>query len=407
VCLAGAGARPARAQTPAPEQTASPHEGMDMNGGWQFMHDGVLFGVVNHQGSPRGGTEVRAPNWFMGMFTRSVGSSQLTFNTMFSLDPLTAGASGYGEIFQVGEALHGKPLIDRQHPHDLIMQLAAIWRVPVTSTTGFTLAGGPAGEPALGPVAFMHRASAAEYPFATLSHHTFDSTHIAYGVVTAAFDHGPFVVEASVFNGREPDERRWDFDFGALDSVSTRIWYRPTEEWEFQASTGHLVHPEELEPGNVQRTTASASWLRREDTDFSAITIGYGVNAVDSGTRQALFAEATRHAGEHSLFLRTEVLQVETDLLLADAIPAAPDAARTDTLGALTIGGVRDVLRQRGFEGGLGAALTIYAVPDALRPAYGRRPVSFQLFFRLRPPAGSAGRMWNMRMAQPMVGHTM
>jgi hypothetical protein len=68
--------------------------------------------------------------------------------------------------------------------------------------------------PPLGPVAFMHRASADENPTAPLSHHNFDSTHIAFGVVTAAVDHGPWVLEGSVFNGREPDENRWDVGMG-------------------------------------------------------------------------------------------------------------------------------------------------------------------------------------------------
>jgi hypothetical protein len=381
--------------------------GAQEQSGWQFMHDGAVFGVFNHQGGPRGTDEFRVPNWWMGMARRPVGPSQLTFNLMLSLDPATAGKSGYGELFQVGEALHGRPLVDRQHPHDFVMQLAAVWRIPIGSATGLTIAGGPAGEPALGPVAFMHRASAAEFPFATLSHHTFDSTHIAYGVVTAAIDSGPFVVEASLFNGREPDEHRWDLDFGALDSVAARVWFRPTDRWEFQASSGHLMDPEELSPGNVQRTTASASWLDRNDPDFSAVTIGYGVNSTAHGTRHAVFAEGTRHVGRNSTFFRTEVLQVETHALLGDAGPLGHDENRKDVVGAVTLGGVRNILGWRGFEGGLGAAVTFYAVPEVLQPSHGRHPVSFQLFFRLRPPAGDAGRMWNMRMAQPMVGHTM
>src|SRR3989442_9038680 len=187
---------------------------------WRYMQDGILFGTFNRQGSPRGEKEFVAQNWYMGMLTRKIGKGTLTLNGMFSLDPATVGKSGYAEIFQVGEALAGRPLIDRQHPHDLFMQLAGIWRIPLNDTTGFTIAGGPAGEPALGPVAFMHRASAAENPAAPLGHHTFDSTHISYGVITAALDHGPWIVEGSLFNGREPDENRWNFDFGPLDSVS-------------------------------------------------------------------------------------------------------------------------------------------------------------------------------------------
>jgi hypothetical protein len=395
--------RAAAAQTSAIAQPPT-HEHMHMEEeGWQFMQDGVVFGMFNHQGGPRGGSQATAPNWWMGMVTRSLGSSRLTIDGMFSLDPATAGKSGYREIFQVGEALNGRPLIDRQHPHDFIMQLAAIWRTPLTSTTGLTVAGGPAGEPALGPVAFMHRASASEYPFATLSHHTFDSTHIAYGVATVAVDRGPWVIEGSLFNGREPDENRWDVDFGKLDSISGRIWYRPTDRWELQASTGHLVDPEELEPGNVQRTTASASWFTRDDDDFSAVTVGYGVNATEHGDRQAVFVEGTRRAGQSSLFGRLEVLQVETNVLLNDEVPFDHDsAALASPLGAFTVGGVRDLARWRGVEAGIGASVTLYAVPRQLEPTHGAHPVSFQLFLRIRPPVSSMGRMWNMRMSQPM-----
>jgi hypothetical protein len=385
------------------------HMQMDMEpAGWQFMQDGVLFAEFNHQGGRRGGNELVAPNWWMGMATRKVRSSQLTLIGMLSLDPATVGKSGYREIFQVGEALNGRPLIDRQHPHDLFMQLAAVWRTPVTDSTGVTLAGGLAGEPALGPVAFMHRASAAENPFAPLGHHTFDSTHIAFGVVTAAVDHGPWVLEGSVFNGREPDEDRWDFDFGRLDSVSGRLWYRPTDEWELQVSTGHLIDPEALQPGNLQRTTTSAGWFRRDGTDFTAVTAGYGVNAAHGISRQSVFGEATRHAERHSIFGRAEITQVETaELLDVGQHAPAGTLARTDPVGAFTLGIVRDVVQWRGFEGGVGAMATFYAVPDVLQVTHGAHPLSFQLFFRLRPPAGSMGRMWNMRMTQPMAGGEM
>src|SRR5262249_32481223 len=158
---------------------------------------------------------------------------------------------------------------------DFFMQLAAIWRVPVTETTGFTLAGGPVGEPALGPVAFMHRASAIDNPTAPLGHHTFDSTHIAFGVVTAAVGHGPRAGEGSVFNGREPDQHRWDFDFARLDSFSGRVWFKPTEHWEFQASSGRLTSPEELEPGNTVRTTFSGAWTRSIDGAMNSITAAF------------------------------------------------------------------------------------------------------------------------------------
>ena len=397
--------------TPDAGPGAAQHEhmqmNMPMNNGWQFMQDGILFAEFNHQGGPRGGDEFVAPNWWMGMASRDFSHARLTLTGMLSLDPATVGKDGYREIFQVGEALNGRPLIDRQHPHDLFMQLAAVWRTPVTESTGFTLAGGPVGEPALGPVAFMHRASAADNPTAPLSHHTFDSTHIAFGVVTAAVDHGPFVIEGSLFNGREPDENRWDFDFGRLDSFSGRLWYRPNDEWELQASSGRLKNPEELEPGNVVRSTASASWTRRNGAAISSVTAGFGRNDTDHGARHAFFVEGSRHADMNTLYSRSEITQVEPALLQPDVLPEGPAADVKDPVVAFTLGGVRDVLAWRGFEGGIGADVTFYGVPSTLQPMYSAHPVSFHVFFRLRPPTGSMGRMWNMRMSQPMAGHQM
>src|SRR5262249_29789232 len=176
-----------------------------------------------------------------------------------SLDPALVGADGYHELFQAGEVFDGRPLIDRQHPHDLFMQLAASWRFDVSSSTHLTLTGAPVGAPALGPIPYMHRASSFDDPMTPLTHHLFDSTHTSFGVATASLDHGPWTLQGSVFNGREPDQNRWDFDFGAMDSVSGRLWFKPTSEWAFQVSTGHLVSPEALVPGNFERTTRTAS----------------------------------------------------------------------------------------------------------------------------------------------------
>ena len=418
-------ARPAFAQGDAEHVSAEPsepaphqHGQMQMSEpGWHYMHDAIVFGTFNRQGSPRGDEELIAQNWYMGIASRKFRKGTLTLNGMVSLDPATVGKSGYAEIFQAGEALDGRPLIDRQHPHDLFMQLAGVWRIPLNDTTGVTIAGGPAGEPALGPVAFMHRASAAENPTAPLGHHTFDSTHISYGVITAAADHGPWTVEGSLFNGREPDENRWNIDFGPLDSVAGRVWIRPNDEWEFQASTGFLKHPEALEPGNVIRTTFSGSWFKRREGDFAAIGAGYGVNHKDAANHAGFFTEATWHAGMNSVYTRFEAQQPEISVLLTDRIVDTPEAnALRGTVTALTVGGVRDFLHTRGFELGLGGDVTLYGVPDVLQTGrgfcgttscvlgagYGSSPVSFHIFLRLRPPA-PMGRMWNMRM----LGHSM
>ena len=209
--------------------------------------------------------------------------------------------------------------------------------------------------------------------------------------------------EGSIFNGREPDEHRWDFDFGRLDSVAGRLWYRPTPTWELQVSTGHLTHPERLESGNITRSTASVSWTRTAGMDFSAVSAAYGRNDTDHGDRSAVFIEGTHHVGLSSLYGRFEAVQTET-ALLGDHGQAGSIAGLKQPVLAFTAGASRDVLRVSGLDGGFGADLTWYRAPDSLRPAYGHHPFGVRVFFRLRPPAGS--RMLNMRMSQPMPGHS-
>ena len=392
VVLLGRGASLASAQQP-----------MQMNmgaNGWDFMQDGVVFGMFNHQGGGRGGNDVVATNWWMGMTTRKVASSQITLNTMFSLEPATVGTRGYRELFQSGEAIDGRPNIDHQHPHDAFMQVSAAWAKALSESTAVSVAAAPAGEPALGPIAFMHRASAAAIVFAPLGHHTFDATHVSFGVVTGGVSRGRWGFEGSVFNGREPDQHRWDVDLAAPDSVSGRVWFHPSGEWAFQVSTGHLVQPEALEPGNVTRTTASASWTRARPDSLSAMTVAYGRN--DRAGQQAAFGEFTRQRGAYTLSSRLEFVQIQNDLLIDDlaTAPTADHANHLDAVGALTLGAIRRVGRWAGFETGVGMNASVYAVPGALRATYGAHPFSFQLFMQVRPHFGSMGPMWNMRMGE-------
>lgn len=384
-------------------QPSEPTMGLNWKG-WHVMQDANVFVTFNRQGGPRGETEVNSSNWWMGMFSRQAGAGQLTISSMLSLDPLTTGKDGYSEIFQAGETYNGAPLIDRQHPHDLLMQLALLWRLPLNDRYGLTLGGGPVAEPALGPIAFMHRRSAAENPTAPLGHHTFDSTHIAMGVLTAAVDSGPWVVETSIFHGREPDENRWDLmDPGALDSWSVRGWYRYGNEWTFQASHGFLNEPEELEPGDVRRTTVSASWTREvEADDYDAVTVAFGRNDKSTQAYNAFLAEATRRVGANTFFGRFETLQVETELLQTGvAHHEEGHSPARDSVLAITLGALRDVWQWKGLGFGVGADLTFYGVPDALAPTHGSRPVSFHIYGRVRPPA-RLGRMWDHFMAKPI-----
>ena len=103
-------------------------------------------------------------------------------------------------LLATGETADGVThLVDRQHPHDLFMELSASYSFAHGEDETFFLYGGLPGEPALGPPAFLHRFSGMDNPEAPISHHWLDSTHITYGVVTAGFVYRGWKLEGSIF----------------------------------------------------------------------------------------------------------------------------------------------------------------------------------------------------------------
>src|SRR5712692_309469 len=231
-------------------------------GSWRFMLHGSAFVTEIQQTGPRGGDKLASMNWFMGSAERRIGRGSLTFRTMLSLDPATVTNRRYPLLFQTGETAFGHPLVDAQHPHDFIMELSVQYARPISEKTTAYIYFAPVGDPALGPVAFPHRVSAAEIPQAALSHHVQDSTHIVNEVVTAGVAHGIFRVEASGFHGAEPNENRWSIDRGGIDSWSARLTLSPTRNWNGQVSVGSLAHPEALEPDDIVRSTASITYSK-------------------------------------------------------------------------------------------------------------------------------------------------
>ena len=135
----------------------------------------------------------------------------VTLRTMLSLEPATITGRFYPEVFQQGETAHGKPIVDGQHPHDLLMELGALYDLRPSENTLLSVYVAPVGDPAIGPTAYPHRQSASEDPIAALGHHQEDSTHIAFNVVTAGFTWKTLRLEGSGFHGAEPTEQRWGF----------------------------------------------------------------------------------------------------------------------------------------------------------------------------------------------------
>jgi hypothetical protein len=244
----------------------------------------------------------------------------------------------------------------------------------------------------------MHRASGAENPIAPLSHHTFDATHITMGVLTAGLTYGPWMIESSVFQGREPDENRWDLmDPGALDSWSARLSFR-AGGWHGQVSHGDIEKPERLENIDVRRTTGSISWTRVSGEDFTSVSVIGGQNRRPFSTLRAFLVEATDHRGRLSLYGRFEAVDVESEHLFFPLVVHVPHPGElVDKVKVGTIGAVYDVLRVKGFTLGAGADIQFYGLTERLEDFYGR-PRTAHVFFRLRTPLPRMGRMFDMTM---------
>src|SRR5256714_6292142 len=361
-------------------------------GDWLLMFHYNLFAGLNRQGGPRGVTKFDSQNWFMPMAYHRVGRGTIQLRGMFSAEPFTFPPGGSPLLFQTGETYKGQPLIDKQHPHDLFMELSATYTLPVGEHgTWFTYFGYP-GEPALGPVAFMHRMSASENPSATLSHHLQDSTHISFGVLTTGFTYRWFKLEGSIFNGREPDENRYDFDSHKWNSRAARVWFMPNKNWALQVSHGFLRSPEAQEPNtDIRRSTASIQYNRPFNRGNWAAALIWGRNHLSGGGENANLngytAESTvNFFDKNYLYTRLELVDKNELLRPSDrTLPGITQDHPSFRIGAFTFGGVRDVWSTDKVSLGIGSDVTFYSKPSILDRIYGSNPVGWKLFLRIRP----------------------
>ena len=360
-------------------------------GDWLLMlHYNAVVGV-NSQGGPRGVTKFESSNWFMPMAFRKAGPGTLELRGMFSLEPFTFPPGGSPLLFQTGETYKGQPIIDAQHPHDLFMELSATYTIPIGErATWFTYFGYP-GEPALGPTAFMHRASASENPAAALSHHLQDSSHISFGVFTSGFTYRWFKLEGSVFNGREPDENRYNFEAHPWNSRSARLSFAPTPDWSMQISHGLLRNPEALEEGDVRRTTASIGYNKNFDRGNWATSVIWGRNHENHNGE---FFNLNGYVAESTVnFLDKNYLYARLELVDKNALLREEDRVRLGIadhhpsfrIGAYTFGGARDFWTSEKLRVAVGGDVTFYSKPAVLNVIYGDNPVSGRVFLRFRP----------------------
>jgi hypothetical protein len=370
--------------------------------GWELMLHGFGFLQYDKQGGPRGADQFGSLNWAMLMASRPMAGGRLTTRAMLSLDPATVTNRGYPLLLQSGETYNGAPIVDRQHPHDFLMEVAAVYERELTDRLAVSIYAAPSGEPALGPVAFMHRPSAMDDLSAPLTHHWHDATHISFGVVTAGVFGRRWKLEGSAFNGREPDEKRWNLDPIKLDSYAGRLTLNPDSAWSLSAGYGYLRSPEALHPDiSIHRLTAAVLHGRKLGAN------GQWATSLVWGANKELGSEEMRHAAlieseaildaKNTVFGRVEMAQkTGHDLQLPE--PQFNDDARVN-VGALSLGYIREVGRWSGATVGLGLRGTVSVVPSNVESIYGSRtPKGGFIFVRIRPVHQAMSSMGGMKM---------
>ena len=359
-------------------------------GAWNTMFMGQAFVNDTQQSGPRGGDKFYSPNWFMGEADHRLGKrGAFQFELMLSLEPATITERRYPLLFQTGETAFGTPIVDGQHPHDFIMALSFQYALSLSENTTLELYFAPVGDPALGPVAYPHRASAMELPQATLAHHWQDSTHIADDVVTAGIAYKKLKLEASGFYGAEPDEFRWNIDAGSVNSWSTRLWFFPGKNWAAQVSVGRLAHPEVFEPGDQTRATGSieyskpmhgGSWSSsliwgRDHSTFTKRNLNsYTVESLVPVRNKNFITGRIELVDKDDLFVNQPTIEAMLDSLYGS----------TFRIGGYTIGYTRDIGTFRHIQTGIGANMEAYSLPPAIKPYYGDHPIGGNVFVRFR-----------------------
>src|SRR5438128_3820993 len=369
---------------------ASPmHAAHYMIARWTLMLHGKGFFQYGWQGGWRGSNQLGIVNWGMVAASRLLGGGQLQLRAMLSAEPWTIGSRGYPLLVQSGESYQGAPLHDRQHPHDLFMELAALYERPVAQNLGLSLYLAPVGEPAVGPVAFPHRPSAADEPLAPIPHHWPDGTHITFGLVTAGVFTRNVKLEASWFNGRDPDENRTNFDYAGrrLDSYSARLIVNPGRRWSLSAWYAYLRSPEGLHPDeSLHRIGAAALTTQRvgnAGTWSSALIYGANDQIGTGRLASSVVVESTLDLdGTNSLFGRAEYVRKSAEELVVPSVPAMTEY----DVGALALGYLRTVGTAWGLGAGVGVRGSLNVVPSSLEAVYGSRtPAGLAIYVWLRP----------------------
>jgi len=386
---------------------ASPMRSIDWTAGrWMLMAHGSVFGQFDQQTGLRGDDQLGIADHEMLMALRSLAGGALRLSAMTSLESFVIGEHGYPELLQTGGVYRGGRIVNRQHPDDPLMELSVSYERSLIPGLAAQLYGGPIGEPALGPVSYMDRPSAAVDPFAPLGHHWQDASHDAIGVATAGLFTRFAKLEASAFNGRE-----WpgDSSFAArirrvtLNSYSARLSVAPSAHLIASTWAGYVYGHDPLDPAvGMQRYGAAINTA----TGRTSTAIVWGLMIHHHGIREHFHPAtdtSTPPPSYHisgseliettfdvtprtSLYARLEQVQKTAD----DLGFLGGDLMQLFTIRDVALGATHDVMSLGPTGASIGARVSVDLLPETLRLDYHTRtPLGFAVFVRVRPHSSS------------------
>lgn len=377
-------------------------------GAWMLSLQGALFAQYDDQSTQRGDRQLGITDWEMLMAMRPAAGGLLHLSLMTSMEPFVLGGRGYPLLLQTGGSYARFPLHDRQHPHEALMELSAMYEHSIGSRVAGFMYAGLAGEPALGPVAFMHRPSAANDPLAPLGHHWQDAAHESFGVVTAGLNSRTLRLEGSLFNPREADEHHLVADFrGArLDSYAGRLSWAATPRVVAAAWWGYFNSHDRLDPDTrmhrygasvltEQRGPAGGRWSSTLVWAMNVHHHGPGAHELLHGNPNAsphhhsssLLAESTLEIGrKNAVFARIEAVKKSGEELGFQG----GDLTALYDIRSYVVGVSRQLIARRSLALGVGARGSLSWLPRSLELTYGtRRPTGAAIYLQIRPRAGA------------------
>ena len=334
------------------------------------------FLLYSSTSGPRGASRLTGPGYWMLTYDNDLtAKNHLSVSVMGSPEQLTVGDSGTPQLLQTDN-------IDNFHAHDTIMafEFRDVMALGNGNNQRLTLMFAPRGEAAIGPVPFMHRASAEGNPDAPLGHALQDGFHDASTVLGMEFQIVRTTVEVTAFSGQNIT---WPLPLHNPDSYSFRLNQDFDDHVRVGASYADALLPNDA--GGAEHNQFISAWLttshRIHGGALKSAFVWGSTRVHHEAFLNSFLEEAVYQSGKNGFSGRAEILQIAPAQL---ALVTTDGAADSKWVGALTVGYERTLFEKHDLSVLVGGSYTKNFVPAAFQPAYGSDPNGAKIYLRIK-----------------------